>query len=498
MSTLYEASRVEWAEREELAERMIPLIGRLYRRHGIVPSILGRRLINRSPIEILRAHRFTRKVGDQVLSPVKTMAVLEALERIAPGPASIDVARLVTEFDKVGVSYGGRELEAFLQSELAEVIVADRSTPTDVVLYGFGRIGRLVARLLIAHQGSGDGLRLRAIVVRRGSEDDLRKRAALLRRDSVHGPFAGTIEIDEEANTILANGTLIQVIYAEDPAGVDYTAYGIDDAIVVDNTGRWRDEEGLSQHLRANGVNRVLLTAPGKGDIKNIVFGVNSDDISSDDEVISAASCTTNAITPVLAALDDAYGVRRGHVETVHSFTNDQNLIDNFHKGARRGRAASLNMVITETGAAKAVAKALPQLKGRLTGSAIRVPTPNVSLAILNLELGRTTAKDEINAFLRQTALTSPLRQQIDYSESAEAVSSDFVGTNRAGVVDGLATLAEGDENVVLYVWYDNEYGYSCQVLRVLERMAGVHPVILPHREPVPVEAAIKEELATA
>ena len=488
MSTLYEAGRIEWARREELAERMIPLIGRLYRERGVVPSILGRRLINRSPVEILKAHRFTRKVGDEVLRPEKTLAVLEALERVAPGPASIDVARLVSDFDAAGGAYDGSALDDFLRSELAEVIAAAPGRPTDVVLYGFGRIGRLVARLLISHQGSGDGLRLRAIVVRRGSDDDLIKRAELLKRDSVHGPFQGTVEVDEENQTILANGTLIQVIYANDPASIDYTAYGIDDAIVVDNTGRWRDEEGLRQHLASRGVAKVLLTAPGKGDIKNIVFGVNGDDITADDEIISAASCTTNAITPVLAALDEAYGVERGHVETVHSFTNDQNLIDNFHKGSRRGRAASLNMVITETGAAKAVAKALPQLAGRLTGSAIRVPTPNVSLAILNLQLTRPATRDEVNAFLRQTSLTAPLRQQIEYSENPDAVSTDFVGTNRAGIVDGLATIASGDENVILYVWYDNEFGYSGQVLRVLERMAGVHPAILPRREPVRIE----------
>ena len=494
MSMAYETSRIEWAAREELAERMIPLIGRLYREHGVVPSILGRRLLGLSPAGILKAHRFTRKVGDQVLSPQKSLAVLEAFARIVPGPASIDIARLVTEFDAQGGSYDDGSLDDFLRGELVEVMTAEPSRPTDVVLYGFGRIGRLVARLLIAHQGSGDGLRLRAVVVRRGSDDDLLKRAELLKRDSVHGSFAGTVEVDEQNETILANGTLIQVIYANDPASIDYTRYGIHDAIVVDNTGRWRDEEGLGQHLRSTGVSRVLLTAPGKGAIKNIVFGVNSDEISQEDRIVSAASCTTNAITPVLAAIDEAYGVRRGHVETVHSFTNDQNLIDNFHKGPRRGRAASLNMVITETGAAKAVAKALPQLTGRLTGSAIRVPTPNVSLAILNLQLARETTKDELNAFLRQTSLTAPLRQQIEYSENPDAVSSDFVGTNRAGIVDGLATLAEGDENVVLYVWYDNEFGYSGQVLRVLERMAGVHPRILPQREPVRIEVALVEE----
>src|SRR5699024_11401665 len=169
---------------------------------------------------------------------------------------------------------------------------------TDVVRYGFGRIGRLLARILLDHAGGGTKLHLRAIVVRRNSDDDISKRASLLRRDSVHGSFNGTIEVDEEANTITANGTKIQVIYASDPASLDYTEYGINNAIVVDNTGVWRDEEGLGQHLKAKGTSKVMLTAPGKGDLKNIVFGVNTDDITPEDTIISAASCTTNAITP--------------------------------------------------------------------------------------------------------------------------------------------------------------------------------------------------------
>lgn len=493
MTPEFDARRAEWIAREELAERMIPLIGGLYRDHGVVTSIHGRRLINCSAIDLLKAHRFARQAGDVELDLVDTMRVLEALREIVPGPASIDVARLVSRYaDAVGEG-DARELVDFVRAELESVIaasdpagerVAPEASGTDVVLYGFGRIGRLLARILIAHTGGGHGLRLRAIVVRKGSDNDLIKRASLLRRDSVHGPFQGTIEVDEQANTILANGTLIQVIYSNDPATIDYTSYGIDDAIVVDNTGRWRDDEGLSQHLRSTGVSRVLLTAPGKGAIKNIVHGINADDIEPTDTILSAASCTTNAITPVLKAVNDAYGVVRGHVETVHSFTNDQNLIDNFHKGDRRGRAAALNMVITETGAAKAVAKALPELAGKLTGSAIRVPTPDVSLAILNLQLERPADKTEINRYLRQVSLTSPLRQQIDYIESPEVVSTDFVGSNRAGIVDGLATIADGTD-VVLYVWYDNEYGYSCQVVRVIEAMAGTHPVVLPERQPV-------------
>jgi glyceraldehyde 3-phosphate dehydrogenase (phosphorylating) len=486
----FDARRAEWIAREELAERMIPLVGRLYRDHGVVTSIHGRRLINRSAIELLKAHRFARQAGDEELPLADTMRVLEALRELRPGPASVDVARLVTRHRESGEPM---PLVDFLRDELAPVLGApnDAAAGTDVVLYGFGRIGRLLARILIAHTGGGQGLRLRAIVVRKGSANDLVKRASLLRRDSVHGPFAGTIEVDEERNTILANGTLIQVIYSNDPATIDYTAYGIRDAIVVDNTGRWRDAEGLSQHLRSTGVARVLLTAPGKGAIKNIVHGINHDDIAASDRILSAASCTTNAITPVLKAVADAYGVVRGHVETVHSFTNDQNLIDNFHAGDRRGRSAALNMVITETGAAKAVAKALPEFSGKLTGSAIRVPTPDVSLAILNLQLERPADKAELNRYLRQVSLTSPLRQQVDYIESPEVVSTDFVGSNRAGIVDGLATIADGTD-VVLYVWYDNEYGYSCQVVRVIEAMAGTHPLVLPEREPVLVERELE------
>ena len=230
-------------------------------------------------------------------------------------------------------------------------------------------------------------MNLRAIVIRPSGKGDLAKRASLLRRDSVHGAFNGSITIDEENNVIKANGAFIQVIYAKSPSDIDYTQYGINDALVVDNTGVWSDEEGLGQHLQSKGVAKVLLTAPAKGDIKNIVYGVNQDMILADDKIVSAASCTTNAITPVLKAINDEFGIKNGHVETVHSYTNDQNLIDNYHPAPRRGRSAPLNMVISTTGAAKAVAKALPELKGLLTGNAIRVPTPNVSMAIMNLNL---------------------------------------------------------------------------------------------------------------
>ncbi|MCQ1947306.1 glyceraldehyde-3-phosphate dehydrogenase [Arthrobacter sp. zg-Y1116] len=464
-------------DREALAEAMIPLIGRLYRENSVVTSVYGRPLVNKSVIDILKAHRFARQIDETELPVAETYPLLRALTELELGAASVDLARLSNKYKEQG-----GDLNDFLRAELADVAGksgADERTSTDVVLYGFGRIGRLLARILVEKAGGGQGLRLRAIVVRKGSENDLVKRASLLRRDSVHGAFNGTITVDEEKNTILANGTLIQVIYSNDPATVDYTAYGINDAVVVDNTGRWRDEEGLSQHLAAKGVSRVLLTAPGKGDLKNIVHGINHGSITDEDRIITAASCTTNAITPVLKVLNDKYGIVNGHVETVHSFTNDQNLIDNFHNGDRRGRSAALNMVITETGAAKAVAKALPELEGKLSGNAIRVPTPDVSMAILNLNLESAATRDEVNAFLRETSLNSPLHKQIDYIASPEVVSSDFVGSKRAGIVDGLATISNG-KNLVLYVWYDNEFGYSCQVVRVLEEMAHVNPPAFP------------------
>ncbi|TJY67452.1 glyceraldehyde-3-phosphate dehydrogenase [Arthrobacter sp. CAU 1506] len=468
-----------WSNRQALAEAMIPMIGRLYRENNVVTSIHGRSLINQSVVGILKAHRFARQIDDAELPLEETFPVVQALSELELGAGSVDLARLLVKFKSEAA---GTDLKDFVRAELADIVGkhgADERTSTDVVLYGFGRIGRLLARILVGHAGGGHGLRLRAVVVRKGSDDDLIKRASLLRRDSVHGPFEGTISVDEENNTIQANGTLIQFIYSNDPASVDYTQYGIEDAIVVDNTGKWRDEAGLSQHLQCPGVSRVVLTAPGKGGLKNIVHGVNHTDITDDDKIVSAASCTTNAITPVLKALNDKYGIAHGHVETVHSYTNDQNLIDNFHKGTRRGRSAALNMVLTETGAAKAVAKALPELEGKLTGNAIRVPTPDVSMAILNLNLEQDATKEGLNEYLRGMSLNSDLRKQIDYVNSPEIVSTDFVGSRRAGVVDGLATIANG-KNAVLYVWYDNEFGYSCQVVRVLEEIAGVNPKIFP------------------
>lgn len=356
-----EVGHDNWNERIALAQEMIPLISSLHRNNNVVTSIFGRLLISVTDIDIIKAHERAHQVIEEDLPLEKTLPVLRELTSMDLGTASIDVGRLAVGFAQSGAT----DLSDYLHSELEEVIGGRTNVkePTDVVLYGFGRIGRLLARILVEREASYGGVRLRAIVVRSKGDGDIIKRASLLRRDSVHGEFNGTISVDEENNIIWANGTKIQVIYANAPQEIDYTSYGINNAIVVDNTGAWRDRKGLSQHLEAKGADRVLLTAPGKGDIPNVVFGINEDSISDDDKVLSAASCTTNGITPVLKALGDRYGVAHGHVETAHSFTNDQNLIDNYHKGDRRGRAAGLNMVLTETGAAKAVSKALPEFE---------------------------------------------------------------------------------------------------------------------------------------
>ncbi len=463
----------DWKNREEVAEAMLPLIGRLYRDHGVVTTVYGRSLVHKSVIDILKAHRFARQILENELSVRDSFPVLEAMTRLELAPARIDIGKLTVRYQAQGI---GTEVADFVRTELSRVNTGRApmlSEPRDVVLSGFGRIGRLVARILIEQVGGGDKLRLRAAVVRKGSQDDLIKRASLLRRDSVHGPFQGAITIDEKENAIVANGNLIRIIYADAPESIDYTQYGIKNALLVDNTGKWRDRTGLGRHLQAKGIDRVVLTAPGKGDIPNIVYGVNNELINGEDRLLSAASCTTNAIVPVLKIMNDRFGIVSGHVETCHSYTNDQNLIDNYHKSTRRGRGAPLNMVITETGAAKAAAKALPELAGKLTGNAIRVPTPNVSLAILNLTLGKETSVTELNTYLRDISLYSPLQNQIDYTNSPEVVSSDFVGSRQAGVVDSTATIVQGNR-CVLYVWYDNEFGYSCQVVRILDRMAGL------------------------
>ena len=459
---------------------MIPIIGTLHRAKGVTVLLHSRSLVNKSVISILRAHRFARQLGGEELSVESTFPFLQALADLDLGPSKIDLGLLIMAYHASDGQQSVPEFTAQMLNEVTGDAKLEPQGPRDVVLYGFGRIGRLVARLLIEKAGSGNGLNLRAVVVRNNGEADLTKRASLLRRDSVHGHFAGTIKVDNENNCLIANGNVIKFIYSNDPASVDYTEYGINNAILIDNTGKWRDREGLSTHLRP-GIAKVLLTAPGKGDVPNIVHGVNHLALDLDQQIFSCASCTTNAIVPPLKAMDDEFGIVRCHVETVHSFTNDQNLLDNYHKSDRRGRSAPFNMVLTETGAASAVAKAMPDLKAKITGSSIRVPTPDVSVAILNMQLRRPTTREDALEHLRQASLSGPLSRSLDYTTATDAVSSDFIGSRAACVIDDNAAIVD-DDNMILYVWYDNEFGYSCQVVRTVQYLSGIEYPTFPRK----------------
>ena len=458
--------------RQALAEEMLPMIGRIYR-DNVHLLLYGKPVVNLSVSELMQAHRFVRETEDNELSEFETYQVIVALSELALGPAEIDIGIIAAAY-----LFDSRELslEEFVKESVEDLIGKKGSileSAQDVILYGFGRIGRLLTRMLVEDSGGGDNLRLRAIVVRKSINNDLIKRANLIRTDSVHGPFKGTVRVLEEENKLIINGNEVQVIYASDPTSIDYMEYGIKDALLVDNTGVWRDEEGLSQHLNCNGVKKVLLTAPGKGGIKNIVHGINNSVMDSNDAILGAASCTTNAIVPVLKVLDEEYGIDSGHIESVHSYTNDQNLIDNFHKKERRGRSAALNIVITETGAGKAVGQVLPDLLGKLTANAVRVPTPNVSLAIMKLTLNKEMDLETLNLFLRQKAFHSEYKNQIGYTNSPEVVSTDFVGNTHAGIVDSAATIVNA-KNCVIYVWYDNEFGYTAQLLGLAKEMVGL------------------------
>ncbi len=471
----------DYNKRLEAAEAMLPLIGTLWRDYSVPTYLYGVPLHLKSPVDLLKAHRSARHLARQELSAIDTYHALKTITKLEPQPARIDIGKLIVRYQE---SKQTTSLDSFIESELQTLPRGQRpmrDTPQDVVLYGFGRIGRLLARLLIERMGGGERFRLRAIVTRPGSADDLSKRADLLRRDSVHGPFKGTITLDPDQRGMVINGNLVHLIHAKSPDLADYTQFGIDNAVVIDNTGIWRDRDGLSQHLATKGVAKVILTAPAKGDIPNIVFGVNQEAASQSADILSAASCTTNAIVPVLKAVHERYGIQSGHMQSVHAYTNDQNLIDNFHNKERRGRAAAMNMVITETGAAKAVAKVCPELDGKLTANAIRVPTPNVSMAIISVDLDSATTKDDINGYLRGLALEGPLQYQIGYTTSVDIVSTDLVGNRHASIIDSHATLVHPNgRKCTLYVWYDNEFGYACQVTRLLEHVAGVRPPVFP------------------
>ncbi len=456
------------------AVELIKIIHNLWYEYAIELIIFRHQLIDKNVNEILRLHDYAGQFVNKPISIFDTVEVAQAIKNLKLPPSKIDIGKLTYEYHKKAPEHNG--IFSFISNQLKFRHSQKKTNPRDVVLYGFGRIGRLVARQLMLNNGKGSQLRLRAVVTRGEiSRPVLEKRASLLRNDSVHGEFSGTVVVHPKDQALIVNGTTVHFISSITPDQIDYTLYGIENALVIDNTGAFRTEESLQGHLKSNGVSKVLLTAPGQG-IPNIVYGVNQKDFApTAHNIVSAASCTTNAITPILKVIDDSFGVEWGHLETIHAYTNDQNLVDNMHKKYRRGRAAALNMVITETGAGKAVSKALPELEGKLTSNAIRVPVPNGSLAILNLELSKKTTLKNLNTVMKHHALEGPLVEQIKYEISDELVSSDIVGSSAPAIFDSKATIIrKGGKNIILYIWYDNEYGYSHQVVRLAKYLAEV------------------------
>jgi glyceraldehyde 3-phosphate dehydrogenase len=435
-----------------IASKMVPSLHHLYTQRQVVIYLKGNGINFAAPIQIVKLH-------SQHLAGISLEHLAQLIETIsaqAIAGCSIDLAALAVQDDT--------------QAALSH-LNANVQAKRDIVLYGFGRIGRLLARLLTS-SAMAPHAQLRAIVVRNLTAGALEQRARLLANDSIHGEFAGDIRVDTQKSQLIINGYVVDIINASDPSAINYSQYGIEDALIVDNTGVLRDDEALAVHLQATGATQVLLTAPASGAVPNIVYGINSQEISAKDSIVSGASCTTNAIAPVLKAIDDKFSIVSGHLETVHSYTNDQNLLDNHHKSNRRGRSAAINMVITATGAAKALSKVIPNLAGKLTGNAIRVPTANISIAVLHLSLAQSVSLESVNEYLTQLAQTPVWQEVMGVSTNPDAVSTDFIGASYAGIVDLQATIAK-DNNLVLYVWYDNEHSYSAQVVRLIQQLSG-------------------------
>lgn len=470
----YEKELSFQADRRRAGVEFIKIISDLWYDKSIELVFFRNQLIDRNVSEIINLHEYAGAFVEKPISVFDSVEIARAILSMDLPPSKLDIGKLTYEFHLEDDKYN--DSKSFVIDKLKNAKEFKNINPKNVVLYGFGRIGRLLARELMSKTGKGNQLRLRAIVTRdKNDATTLEKRASLLRYDSIHGDFQGSVIADPENNALIINGTTVHIITANAPEEIDYTEYGIDDALVIDNTGAFTTQEALARHLTSKGVDKVLLTAPGKG-VPNIVYGVNHNEYNPDEvNIFSAASCTTNAITPILKAVEDTLGVVKGHLETIHAYTNDQNLVDNMHKKYRRGRAAGLNMVITETGAGSAVAKALPSLAGKLTSNAIRVPVPNGSLVVLNLEVSKETSIAEINAIMKKYALEGELVEQIKYSLNNELVSSDIIGTSAPSIYDSNATIVSADgKNIVLYIWYDNEYGYSHQVIRLTKYIAKV------------------------
>ncbi|MEQ8909440.1 MAG: glyceraldehyde-3-phosphate dehydrogenase [Vicingaceae bacterium] len=476
----FESELNSWVDQEKKAVDLNNTVGQLLYGKSVELVLFRNHLVDRSVSELLKMHKNAQNFTNRPVSIYDTSELAKEMSEMDLAPSKIDIGKLANDWLREEENFASKK--EFLINKLEGFIGVEKRQlePKDVVLYGFGRIGRIAARELIKQAGKGQQLRLRAIVTRNDDEAALEKRASLLRNDSVHGTFNGTVAVDTKERTMSINGQIVHMINAQQPDDIDYTQYGIENALVIDNTGVFKDKEALGRHLKSKGVSKVILTAPGK-EIPNVVYGVNhKNDVDLEqDDILSAASCTTNAIVPVLKVIEDNLGVQKGHIETVHAYTNDQNLLDNMHKKTRRGRSAAINMVITETGAGKAVTKVIPSLQDKLTANAVRVPTPNGSLAIMNLTVEKETSVEDLNELLRKAALEGDLVNQIYFSTDIEMVSSDIIGNTCCSVYDSPATIVSTDKkNIVLYVWYDNEFGYTKQVIRLAKYVAQVRRLI--------------------
>ena len=469
---LYDKQLDNWIENEKIAANLLNLVGQLMYDKGIEVVIFRQNILDVGVTELMRLVSYAENVVKRKIKLNIALEIAKEITKMQLPPSKLDLGLLTAEF----LEESQKNYTEFLEEKLNKILSSESSfSPRDIVLFGFGRIGRLAARELIRQAGKGQQMRLRAIVVRNISDEQIKKRANLLRNDSVHGAFKGIVEVDLDKRMIIVNGQIIHLIDGANPEKIDYEKYDIHNALLIDNTGVFKSKDALSCHLKSKGIKKVLLTAPGT-EIPNIVYGINNKGLDIDENhIFSAASCTTNCIAPILKIVEDKLNIVNGHLETVHSYTNDQNLLDNMHKKPRRGRSAAINMVITTTGAGKAVTKVIPSLEGKLTANAVRVPTANVSLAILRLNLSKKTSVEEINNLVREASLKGNLVNQINYQIDPDLVSTDIVGDSCCSVFDSQATIVTKEGyDVVLYVWYDNEFGYTKQVIRLAKQISKV------------------------
>jgi glyceraldehyde 3-phosphate dehydrogenase len=331
---------------------------------------------------------------------------------------------------------------------------------TKVAINGFGRIGRLVARAILERPDCG----LELVSV--NDLADAKANAWLFKHDSVHGKFPGEVSVD--GNDIVVNGKKIHVTAERDPANLPHGANGVE--LALECTGFFTDRNGGEKHIEA-GARRVLISAPAKGVDLTVVYGVNDDKLTAEHRIVSNASCTTNCLAPVAKVLNDALGIERGLMTTVHAYTNDQKILDQIHSDLRRARAAAMSMIPTTTGAARAVGEVLPELKGKLDGSAIRVPVPDVSLIDLTFTPKRDTTRDEVNQILKAASETQRLKGILDYTDEP-VVSIDLMHTSASSTVDSLETAVLEGKLVRVVSWYDNEWGFSNRMVDTAAAMA--------------------------